>query len=234
MRKLLFISFMSTVKMRQQHQGSALGDIKMNEKPMNVLAISSSGRKDGSITNELSADLISALEDRHGSIHLTRRDVGKGLPFVDAAWIEANFTPDENRTQRHLDTLALSDELVEELKGADAIVLGVPVYNFSISAALKAWIDMVARARSTFRYTDDGPVGLLTDKKAYLVVATGGVAVGSAMDFATPYLRHALAFLGITDVEIIAADRVNTDAEESMDRARAEIAELVHLSAHAA
>ena len=206
----------------------------MHETPLKVLAIESSGRQDGSITRELSADLIAALEDRSGSIQLVRRDVGAGLPFVDAAWIEANFTPDENRTQQHLETLRLSDELVEELKHADAIVIGVPVYNFSIPAALKAWIDMVARARSTFRYTDSGPVGMLTGKKAYIVVATGGVPVGSPVDFATPYLRHALAFLGITDIEVIAADRVNSNKDESMDRARAEIAELVHLSAHAA
>jgi FMN-dependent NADH-azoreductase len=206
----------------------------MNEKPLHVLAINSSGRRDGSITRELTADLVAALEDHHGAIQLTRRDVGTGLPFVDAAWIEANFTPDESRTQQHLETLALSDELVEELKTADAIVIGVPVYNFSISAALKAWIDMVSRARLTFRYTENGPVGLLAGKKAYVVVATGGVPVGSPVDFATPYLRHALSFLGITDVEVIAADRVNSNAGESMDRARAQIAELVHLPAHAA
>jgi FMN-dependent NADH-azoreductase len=206
----------------------------MNEKPLQVLAIHSSGRRDGSITRELSADLVAALEDRHGTIQLTQRDVGTGLPFVDAAWIEANFTPDESRTQEHFASLALSDELVEELKTADAVVIGVPVYNFSISAALKAWIDMVSRARLTFRYTENGPVGLLAGKKAYVVVATGGVPVESPMDFATPYLRHALSFLGITDVEVIAADRVNSNAGESMDRARAQIAELIHLPAHAA
>jgi FMN-dependent NADH-azoreductase len=206
----------------------------MNEKPLQVLAIHSSGRRDGSITRELSDNLVAALEDHHGVIQLTQRDVGTGLPFVDAAWIEANFTPDESRTREHFETLALSDELVEELKTADAVVIGVPVYNFSISAALKAWIDMVSRARLTFRYTENGPVGLLAGKKAYVVVATGGVPVGSPVDFATPYLRHALSFLGITDVEVIAADRVNSNAGESMDRARAQIAELIHLPAHAA
>ena len=206
----------------------------MNNKTLRILELSSSGRRDGSVTRELSADLIAALEDRYGSVQLTRRDLAAGVPFVDEAWIEANFTPDENRTQKHIDTLAYSDELVAELKAADAIVIGVPVYNFSIAATLKAWIDMIARARLTFKYTENGPVGLLTGKKAYLVVATGGVPVGSPMDFATPYLRHALSFVGITDVEIIAADRVNSDAEESMDRARAQIAELIHLSAQAA
>jgi FMN-dependent NADH-azoreductase len=206
----------------------------MNEKNLQVLSINSSGRQVASVTRELSDDLIAALEDRHQSITLARRDVGGGLPFVDAAWIEANFTPDEDRTERHSATLALSDELVEELKVADVIVLGVPVYNFSISAALKSWIDMISRARLTFRYTENGPVGLLEGKTAYVVVATGGVTVGSPMDFATPYLRHALGFLGITDVKVIAADRVNSNLDESMDRARAEIAELIHLSPQAA
>ena len=206
----------------------------MNEKTLQVLSINSSGRQEGSVSRELGADLIAALEDRHQSINLTQRDVGSGLPFVDAAWIEANFTPDENRTERQIETLSLSDELVEELKAADVIVLGVAVYNFSISAALKAWIDMVCRARLTFRYTEKGPVGLLQGKTVYAVVATGGVAVGSPMDFATPYLRHAFAFLGITDFQVIAADRLNSNMDESMDRARAEIAELIHLSPQAA
>jgi len=206
----------------------------MNEKTLQVLSINSSGRQDGSVTRTLSADLIAALDERYESIQVTHRDVGIGLPFVDAAWIEANFTPDENRTQQHVDTLALSDELVEELKAADAIVIGVPVYNFSIPATLKAWIDMVSRARLTFRYTENGPIGLLEGKTAYAVVATGGVAVGSPVDFATPYLRHALEFLGIKDVKVIAADRINSNADESMDRARAEIAELIHLSTQAA
>ncbi len=206
----------------------------MKTKTLRILEVSASGRRNGSITRELSTDLIAALGDRFGSVQLTRRDLLHGVPFVDEAWIEANFTPDESRTQMHKDTLAYSDELVNELKDADVLLIGAPIYNFSIPAALKAWIDMIARARSTFRYTENGPVGLLKGKKAYLVVATGGVPVGSAMDFATPYLRHALAFVGITEVEIVTADRINRDKHESMDRARAQIADLVHLSADAA
>ncbi len=206
----------------------------MKTKTLRILEVSASGRRNGSITRELSTDLIAALGDRFGSVQLTRRDLLHGVPFVDEAWIEANFTPDESRTQIHKDTLAYSDELVNELKDADVLLIGAPIYNFSIPAALKAWIDMIARARSTFRYTENGPVGLLKGKKAYLVVATGGVPVGSAMDFATPYLRHALAFVGITEVEIVTADRINSDKHESMDRARAQIADLIHLSADAA
>ena len=202
----------------------------MSTDTLNILQINSSGRRDGSVTRMLSSELTTALEDKHGSINVVQRDVGAEMPFVDEAWIEANFTSDEDRTQKHRDTLAYSTKLVEELKNADTLVIGVPVYNFSITASLKAWIDMIARARLTFRYTENGPVGLLSGKKAYLVVATGGVPVGSPVDFATPYLRHALSFVGITDVEIIAADRVNSDAAESLDRARAQIAELIHLS----
>lgn len=206
----------------------------MNERALQILDLSSSGRQDGSITRRLSNDLIRALENRHDAISISRRDLSEGLPFVDGAWVEANFTAEEERTPEHRETLTSSDELVSELKQADIVVIGVPVYNFSIPASLKAWIDMIARARLTFRYTDKGPVGLLNGKKAYLVVATGGVTVGSALDFATPYLRHALSFIGITDVEIIAADKTNSNTEDAMDRARAKIAELVHLSAHAA
>ena len=206
----------------------------MNDKTLRILEISSSGRQEGSLTRQLSAELIAALEDRYGSTDITRRNLSAGVPLLNEAWITANFTPDEDRTQKHRETLAYSDELVDELKRADALVIGVPVYNFSIAATLKAWIDMIARARLTFRYTENGPVGLLEGKKTYLVVASGGVPVGSPMDFATPYLRHALSFIGITDVEIIAADRVNNNAEEATDRARVQIAEAVHLSVQAA
>lgn len=206
----------------------------MTEQGLNVLLISASGRKQGSATRALSADLIEALEDRHDAVNVVHRDVSNGVPFVDDAWIAANFTPDDMRTGEHRETLAYSDALVKELQEADVLVFGVPVYNFSIPAALKAWVDMIARARLTFRYTENGPVGLLAGKKAYLVVATGGVPVGSPVDFATPYLRHALNFVGITDIEIVAADRLNSSAEDSMDRARAHIAELIHLGSRAA
>ena len=196
--------------------------------PLKVLEIAASGRSEGSVSRRLSADLIAALEDRHGRIELTRRDLGKGLPFVDEAWINANFTPAEERNAEQRAALAESDALVAELKAADVLVIGTPIYNFGVPAALKAWVDMVARARLTFRYTENGPKGLLEGKKAYVIVASGGVPVDSAVDFATPYLRHALSFIGITDVDVIAADRLNSRQEESIDAARVRIAELIH------
>ena len=106
-----------------------------------------------------------------------------------------------------------------ELKAADVVVIGMPVYNFGIPAALKAWVDLIARARVTFRYAESGPEGLLTGKRAIVVAASGGTPVDSEIDFATPYLRHALGFVGITDVEVVAADRLMLDPEASLERA---------------
>jgi len=201
---------------------------KTPSSPLRVLQVTASGRGDASISRTLSADLVGALEARHGEIDLTRRDLRDAPALVDEAWIRANFTAADERTAAQQAVLAESDALVAELQAADVIVIGVPVYNFGVPAALKAWIDMVARARLTFRYTPDGPRGLLKGKKAYLVVASGGVAVDGAYDFATPYLRHVLSFIGITDVEVIAAAQLNSKADESIDAARLRIAELIH------
>jgi len=206
----------------------------MNDSKTRVLAVNASGRSAASATRQLSRDLIAALDDRHGNVEVTSRDLADGVPFVDQAWIEANFTPAESRSAEQREALSYSDSLVAELQQADVVVIGAPIYNFSIPASLKAWVDMIARARLSFRYTENGPEGLLKDKKAYLVVASGGVPVGSPVDFATPYLRHVLSFVGITDVEIIAAEKLNTQADDAMDTARARIAEVVHLSPEAA
>ena len=202
--------------------------------PLNVLEVQASARGEGSISRDLTADLIAALEARHGDLNVTRRDLAKGLPFVDEAWVAANFTPDEDRTSTHRQILSRSDDLVAELQAADVIVIGAPMYNFSVPAVLKAWIDMIARARLTFEYTENGPRGLLEGKKAYVVVPSGGVPVGSPADFATPYLRHALKFVGITDVEFIGAQGADRGNDEALDSARARIAELVHLASRAA
>ena len=195
---------------------------------LNVLKIDSSGRRDGSASRVLTADIVQALESRHGSIDVVERDLAAGMPFVDADWIEANFTPDESRTAAHRETLAESDALVAELKAADVLVIGAPIYNFGVPAVLKAWVDMIARARLTFRYTENGPVGLLEGKKAYIVVASGGVSVDSPVDFATPYLRQALKFVGIDDVEIIPAKAIDATDAAQLDAPRMQIADLIH------
>ena len=193
------------------------------ERPLRILEVSGSGRRTNSVTRELSAELISALEQQAGDVQIKRRDLSEGIPLVDEAWITANFTPAEERSSEQQKALAKSDELVAELQDADVIVIGSPIYNFSIPAALKAWVDMVARARVTFRYTENGSEGLLLGKKAYVVVASGGVAVDSEVEFATPYLRHVLRFLGITDVEVIVAEQLSIAAGEALSNARQQI-----------
>ena len=104
------------------------------------------------------------------------------------------------------------------------MVIGAPMYNFSVPSTLKAWVDLIARVGVTFNYTENGPKGLLEGKKAYLVVATGGVPVNSAADFATPYLKQVLGFVGIADIEVIDASGFAVNAEEAMTRAIANVA----------
>ncbi|MBT8094023.1 MAG: NAD(P)H-dependent oxidoreductase [Gammaproteobacteria bacterium] len=207
----------------------------MSEKdPLNILHINASARGASSMSRQLVGDLIAALQERHNDVHVTRRNVATGLPFVDEEWVAANNTPEEERDNEQRDKLALSDQLVAELAAADVLVIGTPIYNFSIPASLKAWVDMIARARLTFRYTKDGVEGLLADRKTYVVVPSGGVPVGSPVDFATPYLRHVLGFVGITDIEFIGARGADRGNHEALDAARARIAELVHLGPRAA
>ena len=193
----------------------------------NVLIVNSSARNEGSVSRELVRELLANLEASRGPLSVTHRDLAKGIDFVSQAWIAANFTDDADRDENQHKELANSDLLVQELMDAQILIVGVPVYNFGIPAALKAWIDMVARARKTFRYTSNGPEGLLTGKKAYLVVASGGVPVDSPVDFATPYLRHALRFIGITDVEVIAAEQINSRGSAAMEAARSQISNLL-------
>ena len=126
--------------------------------------------------------------------------------------------------------LALSNALVAELQAADVIVIGAPVYNFGVPAAFKAWIDQVARAGLTFKYTEYGPKGLLEGKRAIVAVASGGTEVGSDIDFATGYIRHVLGFIGIEDVVFVAADKLTVDAEASQNAA-SQAVELLDVAA---
>ena len=196
---------------------------------LKVLRVDSSARREGSVSRRVADALIEQLEVSEGAVEVRVRDLAAAAPrFVDAAWVDANFTAPEQRSEAQRAALAESDALVAELKGADVLVIGVPIYNFGIPAKLKAWVDMVARARVTFRYSENGPVGLLRGKRAYLAVASGGTAVGSEIDFATGYLRHVLGFLGIDDVKIVAADRLMGRGEgEAIGQARRRIDRLL-------
>jgi len=192
-----------------------------------ILQINASARKAGSVTRELTETLVTRLLDKSADAMVISRDVSQGLPFLDEDWVGATFTDPAERSAEQRMKLALSDTLVNELKAADTIVIGSPIYNFSVPAALKAWVDLIARARETFQYTETGPVGLLKDKKAYVIVASGGTKVGSDVDFAANYLKHVLGFVGITDVTIVAAGQLMMDPEKR----EAALAETLRLAA---
>ena len=185
-----------------------------------ILHIDASARREGSITREISAELVSVLAEQQDA-EVVRRDLAVEFPgFVDGAGVAANFTAPDDRDAAARQRLGASDALVDELQAADVLVIGAPIYNFGIPAVLKAWIDQIARVHRTFHYTSEGPKGLLEGRKAYIVVASGGTGVGSEIDFASPYLRHVLGFIGIRDVEIVAAARGDVEG------ARARIADL--------
>lgn len=185
-----------------------------------ILRLDASARRAGSISRALNDRLLARFADTPDTT-VTMRDLAQGLPQIDEAWIGANFTAPDERTPDQKARLALSDELVEELQAADTIVIGMPIYNFSVPAALKSWIDMVARAGVTFQYTADGPQGLLDGKRVIINFVSGGTELGSEIDFASGYLRHMLGFLGITDVEFVPADRTAIDPEGVMKSAEA-------------
>lgn len=194
-----------------------------HQAPLQVLRIDASARRAGSVTRRLADILLQELDHREGGIEVAHRDLAEGMPLLDEDWVAANFIDPGQRSEPQRQALAHSDTLVAEVQAADVLVIATPLYNFGVPASLKAWVDQIARARLTFRYTEQGPEGLLKGKKAYLLVATGGTAVGGEMDFATPWLRFVLGFLGITDVEVIAADRSMTRGEEALLAAEARI-----------
>lgn len=205
-------------------------------RPRRVLRIDASARRTGSISRRLTDAFIARLcrsPERSPAGHgepapvVVSRDLGLGLPFVDEAWVAANLTSIDERSAAQQSALAQSDALVGELQTADIIVIGMPIYNFGIPAVLKAWVDMVARARLTFRYTERGAEGLLRGKRAYLLVASGGTAVGSDIDFASTYLRHMFGFLGITEVEVIGAQGAEA-VDDALARIERAVAALHH------
>jgi FMN-dependent NADH-azoreductase len=194
-----------------------------NPATLRVLRVDASARVEGSVTRQMADRLVDGLAARMGGLDVSRRDLAQGLPFVDADWVAANFTDPETRSAAQRQTLAGSDALVDEVKAADVWVIATPIYNFGVPASLKAWIDQIARARLTFRYTEQGPEGLLLNKKVYILMATGGTEVGGAIDFATPWLKFVLGFLGITDVEVVAADRGMLRGDAARQHATARI-----------
>ena len=176
-----------------------------------LLKIDSSPMGEHSISRKLTAQFAASWRKAHPGGEVVARDLTRtDLQPVNGNWIGAAYTPEDARNHEQREALAVSDALIAELQKADEYVFGVPMHNFSIPSTLKLWIDQVARAGKTFSYGAEGPKGLLTGKKATLLVASGGVYEhGTAMaslNFVTPYLRAVFGFLGVTDVTIIAAE----------------------------
>ena len=167
-----------------------------------ILRIDASMRKNGSYSRTLGDRLIAQLKSQSLST-VKVRDLADGIPNIDETWIGANFTDIAERTAEQRSVLSCSDALISELKSADTLVIGLPIYNFNVPAAFKAWIDQIARAKITFRYGDNGPEGLLKDKKSYVILSSGGTQLGSNIDYVSEYMHHILGFIGIKDVTII-------------------------------
>lgn len=175
-----------------------------------ILYLNSSVRSTGSVSRQLSGEFIEKLKAAHPGANVVTRDLAANpLPHLTEAMVGAYFTPAEQRSEEQKQLIKTSDEVVAELLAADVVVVGAPMYNFSVSSTLKSWIDHVARAGVTFKYTETGPVGLVHGKKFVIFTSRAGVyssGPAQAMDFQETYLRGVLGFLGITDVSFISAE----------------------------
>jgi FMN-dependent NADH-azoreductase len=192
----------------------------------NILTLNGSPKTEGSVSRNLIERFVEKWRAQN-TANVVARDVGTTPPpHLDEATIGAFYTPEDARSDDQQARLALSDELVGELEVADVIVIGAPMHNFGIPSGLKAWIDLVARVGRTFKYTENGPEGLLTGKKVYVLTARGGNysedSPAHAMDHQVPYLRTVLGFLGLDDVTFIHAHGV-AGGEDGIRAAEVEV-----------
>lgn len=189
---------------------------------MKILQINSSARSAGANSTRLADAVTTRLKAANPGAVVELRDLAAHPhPVLDEAALGALFTPAEQRTPEQAARVALDDALIAQLQSADAIVLGVPMYNFGVPVQLKTWIDAIARAGVTFRYTENGPEGLVKGKKVYVALARGGVYRDTPADSQVPYLKGVLGFLGMTDVEFIYAEGLAM-GPETADKAFAE------------
>lgn len=181
---------------------------------MKILQINGSARSEAGNSTRIARDIVARLRAENPQAEVVERDLARApAPVIDETALGALFTPAEQRTPEQAARVAASDALIAEVQAADVIVLGVPMYNFGISTQLKNWIDAIARVGVTFRYTENGPEGLLGGKKVFVAFARGGRYRGTPADTQTPYLQTLFGFLGITDVRFIYAEGLNMGEE---------------------
>lgn len=186
---------------------------------MNILQINSSARNHGaSYSTRLANRIVARLRDVDPDAKVAVRDLNEmPHPVLDEAALTALFTPADKRTLEQAERVALDDALIAEAQAADVIVLGVPMYNFGVPAQLKNWIDAISRAGVTFRYTANGPEGLLKGKTVYVALTRGGKYRNTPADTQVPYLTTVLSFLGMTDLHFVYAEglAMGADAEQA-------------------
>ncbi|MDR3367669.1 NAD(P)H-dependent oxidoreductase [Rhodoferax sp.] len=181
---------------------------------MNILQINASARREGANSTRVANSVTARLQAANPGATLTLRDLAATPhPVLDEAALGALFTPADKRDAEQAGRVALDDALIAEIQAHDTIVLGVPMYNFGVPVQLKSWIDAIARSGVTFRYTANGPEGLLTGKTVYVALARGGLYRDTAHDSQVPYLKSVLGFLGMTDVHFIYAEGLAMGAE---------------------
>jgi FMN-dependent NADH-azoreductase len=195
-----------------------------------ILIIDSAATGDASVSHRLTDTLAATLQSRHPGARIVRRDVGRDpVPHLTEATTAAiRGKPAE--TEAEWRALLLSDALIAELKRADLIVIGAPMYNFGMASTLKAWFDHVLRARVTFRYTEAGPEGLLAGRRAIVIETRGGLyseGAAAALDHQEPHIRTLLGVMGITDVAFVRAEKLAFDAEASIAAAAGQLDRLV-------
>ena len=189
---------------------------------MIIYQIDSSARKKGSTSRELAKKLLNKIKKPEDKV--IYRDLDDEMLFVAGLTESGMSIPEKERTDQHKKMFELSDKLVKELKDSDIIIISTPIYNFGPPATLKAWSDLAARVKSTFKYSSDGKqIGLLESKKVYLVITSGGTRIDSKDDFLTPWLKHVLNFFGKKNIKVISADQMSIDYEGSIKKAEEEI-----------
>lgn len=196
-----------------------------------LLQINASINSDNGQSSQLANQFVAAFRTRHPEATVVVRDVAaaEAVPHLTSERFGAFIAKPDQRTPAQHGVVAYSDALIDEIKGADVVVIGLPMYNFGVPSQLKAYFDHIARAGITFAYTEKGPVGRLTGKKVYVFAARGGQYVGTPMDTQTSYVRDFLAFLGMSDVHFVYAEglAISTESKEAgLARAAAEIARL--------
>jgi FMN-dependent NADH-azoreductase len=201
---------------------------------MNILQIKSSVFNGSGQSSRLANEFVTQLLSQDANARVVERDLAADpVPHLDAARVGAFFAKAAERTPEQQAIVAYSDALIAELRAADVVVLGLPMYNFGVPSQLKAYFDHIARSGETFKYTDQGAVGLLKGKKAYVFAARGGVYAGTANDWQTQFVRHFLGFVGITDVEFVYAEGLDLGEDSRNNSISAAQARVHRLAAHA-